>query len=97
MKHTPGPWTASEGFPSDVWHVDMEGRLFSVVVSRSDQPETVMPVSEVKANARLMAAAPELLEALEYMLDACEAHGVSDNDFPIQLARTAIRLTTGGE
>lgn len=72
-KHTDGPWTASEGFPSDVWHIDMPGRSFSVVVSRTDS-DYDMPVSEVQANARLIAAAPELLAALEDVVASAEAN-----------------------
>jgi len=61
-KHTPGPWGASEGHPSDVWHVDMPNRWYSVIVSRGED-DWDMPVEEVQANARLIAAAPDLLAA----------------------------------
>ena len=62
MSHTPGPWVAHEGWPSDVWHVDMPERAYSVVVSRADSDDE-MTVDEVKANASLIAAAPDLLAA----------------------------------
>lgn len=93
-KHTPGPWTVGTA------DAPSRGPRRESLDELSRGQYNVFPLpedDEVQANARLIAAAPELLEALEYMLDACEAHGVSDNDFPIQLARTAIRLATGGE
>lgn len=56
IQHTPGPWmvngTAIEGG-------DMH--LASVIDARDNPIDAV----EVEANARLMAAAPELLEALQ--------------------------------
>jgi hypothetical protein len=66
--HTPGPWTASEGCPSDVWHVDMPGRSHSVSVSRSES-DADMAVDEVRANARLIAAAPDLLSVAKMAFD----------------------------
>ncbi len=76
MSHTPGPWMASEGYPSDVWHVDMPGRGYAISVSRSDS-DTDMTVEEVQANARLIAAAPSLLESIDQVcaaLETCMAH-----------------------
>lgn len=61
-EHTPGPWKASEGVPSDIWHVDMPDRQFSITVSRGGD-DWDMTVEEVQANARLIAAAPALLAA----------------------------------
>ena len=60
--HTTGPWAASEGTDSDVWHVDMPDRWFSVIVSRHEE-DWDMSVEEVRANAHLLAAAPDLLAA----------------------------------
>jgi hypothetical protein len=70
-KHSPGPWTAHEGYPSDVWHVDMPERSFSIIVSRADADHDVT-VDEVQANARLIAAAPELLLVLLTARDQLE-------------------------
>ena len=71
-KHTPGPWTASEGSPSDLWHVDMPDRQFSITVARGDE-DWDMSVEEVQANARLIAAAPDLLDALQALVAAFDA------------------------
>ena len=58
-KHTPGPWTVSyaEGCRL-IWS---EGRRIALVYSHTIQPGAVGD-----ANARLIAAAPELLKALEF-------------------------------
>jgi hypothetical protein len=67
-KHTPGPWDQSEF------------KEFKMIVVKHDylnQLEVVLAISEdndigedeMLANARLIAAAPELLEALEVCVD----------------------------
>lgn len=50
--HTPGPWAVNDDDPTEV--VTRHGRLVAACHYRG----------EAKANARLIAAAPELLEAL---------------------------------
>ena len=62
MSHTPGPWTASAGWPSDVWHVEVSDGRYSVIVSRSEET-AAWSAAEVQANAQLIAAAPDLLAA----------------------------------
>lgn len=73
-KHTPGPWKAGQYLGSlrqFVIHMDVGDKgqgsdvAFTSITFGSD--ETI-------ANARLIAAAPELLEALQAML---EVHGVT--------------------
>ena len=98
-KHTLGPWKASEGYPSDIWHVDMPSRGYSVVVSRAED-DWDMAIDEVQANAQLIAAAPELLAALEAMLDPthrCGEDCVMSEPCPIgEQARAAIAKAKGG-
>ena len=55
-KHTPGPWTI------DGLHISGNG--YSIAHINSHR------TTEGRANADLIAAAPELLEALENLLDA---------------------------
>jgi hypothetical protein len=62
-QHTPGPWqfgTSSEGSFYKRNIAGADGYHVALTSSRDD--------SEVDANARLIAAAPELLEALQTML-----------------------------
>jgi len=74
MKHTPGPWIR-EG--SLVYALNERGRdrmcmNIHVYTSAIDGAEP----GEAEANARLIAAAPEMLEALQRFVevDACDCH-----------------------
>ena len=60
-KHTPGPWFVKNDGSSSVW----DGRQYEIAVT------TMIPGTfnrEHKANARLIAAAPRVTEALSEML-----------------------------
>lgn len=81
-KHTPGPWSASA--PDGEYHDVI--RIYAATVD--SKPVAVCPqmdspimailkgqtneTTEAAANARLIAAAPDLLEALEMVRDADE-------------------------
>ncbi len=71
MKHTPGPWTYHWG--SDAIVKAKDGRVFAIgdVIYHEDN----------KANARLIAASPYLLEALREMLTALELEGADSQRF----------------
>lgn len=61
-KHTPGPWEASFSFPGrdgigDVWQIDADSHAVCTT-QFCYAPNT-------EANARLIAAAPDLLEAVQ--------------------------------
>ena len=62
-KHTPGPWKYStEPQPNGCPIIGAQGLMIAMLahtVKQADQRETAL------ANARLIAAAPELLEALK--------------------------------
>lgn len=66
-KHTPGPWTA-ERCDTGMEILDMNQESVAVACHYGD------PYSSIReeANAKLIAAAPELLEALEEILSAWE-------------------------
>ena len=69
-KHTPGPWEVGPVDDTVVTHVGADGVRLVVAEIDGDynQPET-WPIME--ANARLIAAAPELLEAAIELKDVC--------------------------
>lgn len=71
-KHTPGPWTIEETTLGSFWVRQSGGPgAFSITLIGTDGSET----HNRKANARLIAAAPDLLESLENLLDRrCEEH-----------------------
>ena len=58
-KHTPGPWMESS---FEVWS-PLNGKRFGKVVANLRRAEA--PDDEARANARLIAAAPELLRVAE--------------------------------
>ena len=62
-KHTPGPWQVNNNDPLQVCDSDGEKRGCSPIANTRGKR------GEAKANARLIAAAPELLAALESLLD----------------------------
>lgn len=112
--HTPGPWVVGEGaicggeyggtmvceHPTRKWE-----RLDAASAGAAKVLAKMMPESE--ANARLIAAAPELLEALRELLaeryaleepEQFDAAGNWTSDSPASVkARAAIAKATGGE
>jgi hypothetical protein len=68
--HTPGPWNAAA---SRVWASD--SRELAKVWGKA---AGVTTVAEQDANARLMAAAPELLAALEALVEAADATSLQE-------------------
>jgi hypothetical protein len=83
-QHTPGPWHFDGQEFNDVREAD--GELVAVALHlRTRKPERSL--AEAEANARLMAAAPDLLEA-------CKA-ALSDYEPYIEKCRAAIAKATG--
>ena len=104
-QHTPGPWTIHAD--TDGWPLVMSGGVAGRIVANvnpqscpdeSSAPEFVeMPC---EANARLIAAAPELLDALQWLVDLMPDPEL-DSD-PVQReqvikAKVAIAKATGGK
>ena len=96
--HTPGPWSSgySEGRgtlcvrAADTW---ICGELLA-------ENGTAISQQEAEANARLIAAAPELLEAVKKLLAVCENYAFDKFDRPVgvteqEFARTAIARAEG--
>ncbi len=84
FKGTPGPWEVGPVDDTVVTHVGKDGLRYEIAAIDGDynQPET-WPVME--ANARLIAAAPDLLEALIQLVEIvsgleaeCDNAGVGD-------------------
>jgi len=92
--HTPGPWViypATNG--SEICAVDMEpGLPIRAGIARVNQ----YTYGEWIGNARLIAAAPELLEALEMMLEMSEMGGFGKAAAE-DVARVAIAKAKGEE
>ncbi len=102
-KHTPGPWTLSNtlgGKPSLIWHVMAETGPAVAIVAKVH-----MTQAEHDANARVIAAAPEMLQSLEGCLRALDlameraegdCFGVGHNDAmdSMDAARALIKSLT---
>lgn len=94
-KHTPGPWFLAE-------KVEGKHTVTNLRRIRSEREGMehgavcevygITDGSEAHANARLIAAAPDLLESLAFVI-----RGVPDTWEGVQKARAAIEKATGGE
>lgn len=87
-EHTPGPWTAIQ-VEGGEWTIWREGTNHFVT-------ETTGTMA-TEANARLIAAAPDLLEALEALVDPCDCYGRERGDHSVlcNRARDAIAKARG--
>jgi len=72
--HTPGPWVVD--YALSYGHIKTLGyqseRGSTPTVARYDIKGVSIGIDEQQANARLIAAAPELLEALQNLIETCE-------------------------
>jgi hypothetical protein len=96
-KFTHGPWS-SDGNPEFYPLISSNnGDLVSQVFHADGEPDDNIDIEQCGANAHLIAAAPELLEALEFMIDRFECR--RDNLFSQRKAcldaRTAINKAYG--
>jgi hypothetical protein len=91
-QHTPKPWKA----------LHLGGNKWEIVAASPHVKGMAQTIAELNgpwkpenytANARLISAAPELLEALQYMLRNAEADGWSE--MLCKPARTAIAKAEG--
>jgi hypothetical protein len=86
--HTPGPWKVSRRFDvyQDTQTPGVGGTFVATTKGVSELPESINQVCE--ADAKLIAAAPELLKALQDIL-------IFDSALSQENARAAIRKATG--
>jgi len=82
MKHTSGPWTL-EGSSGCYAPSAAPWGMLAAVRYLGNAPERI---AEEAANARLIAAAPDMFEALRYVLDCAERGDLSD----LQPVRAAL-------
>jgi hypothetical protein len=90
--HTPGPWTFGHAIPAD----DTVSRI---VRAGDDHIAVVMDLDgaaqEAVDNARLIAAAPQLLRALQRLTRPDDGRGPADDD--LAYALDVIRAATGSQ
>lgn len=92
-KHTPGPWLTEGNF---VYALNGEGKYAVNRFSASIQPgyttdETRTKIAEMEANARLIAAAPDLLAALQALYsNGCLISFPGDSAEDVAINKAAI-------
>lgn len=106
MTHTPGPWSiphfAVDDCKCNCKYVLAEyGGMGSIATVNHCQSEDYPwgddegpDMAQAKANARLIAAAPKLLEALREIATGRDKSGMK-SDFPADIARAAISKAEG--
>lgn len=94
--HTPGPWTVTHSFDAtirrEIWtEIDRETGHRELVALIPDAEG-----EHINGDARLIAAAPELLAALRWALDQIEDDLDFDHQAALEAAKAAISKATGG-
>lgn len=91
-KHTPGPWA----------HINPDGFTVRHPQVYSDTGPVCNAtwlgdgrIDELRANARLISAAPEMLDALQEIVAAADGSGLAQLDATLADARSAIAKATG--
>lgn len=99
VKHTPGPWKVFNGvdiFPDDD---DTKATKHIAHCAPDDRPQCVLTTEERRSNANLIAAAPDLLAALEWYVKNDDTYmGDPENQFWIdgfEAAKAAITKAKG--
>lgn len=89
-KHTPGPWRLNDNtkyWKTNIFSITVRKHGVSSSTVANIPARATIPVSEAWANARLIAAAPDLLEAVKAAL--------SDDQPYIEKCKAAIAKATG--
>lgn len=92
VKHTAGPWELIEFGGPQIGNPETGEAICTMWGSRND------PKDPIEANARLIAAAPELLEALRLALEyfnSAQAQLSASGQVARDAARAAIAKATG--
>jgi len=89
-KHTPGPWIVYEFVDG----YEIRSPEAECWVATASDPEAVWGAIGREEDARLIAAAPELLEALENLLKVHEGEGGTQYN-AADMARAAIAKAKG--
>ncbi|MBY0513161.1 MAG: hypothetical protein K2P78_04525 [Gemmataceae bacterium] len=94
-KHTPGPWDVNDDLDIYSSHPDMDEIVASCVGHKIDAALFSDIPGRAEANARLIAAAPDLLDSLEQMVAESDCGRVPCMR-TIDDARAAIAKAAGG-
>ena len=97
-RHTPGPW--KEGYyTGDIYAELVAGHSWSRIAAVTGEASGLITPDEAEANARLIAAAPDMLEALEQAWHLIHSFGPKPKDSTYTIvadkARAAIAKAKG--
>jgi len=87
MKHTPGPWKAHQDPYAKIWLVDMGNEKWRQFYKQ----QTIF----TEGNAKLIAAAPELLEVIQDFLAAKNKDEM--HHAMVRMEEAIAKATQGGE
>ena len=104
QRYTPGPWKLNKGDWSSIEaETDMrnsDGIPLTASIASIWREENGLPVSENKANARLITAAPDFLVACKKLIAYRDSYGplnfqLEKADYFIHLMRIAVEKVEG--
>ena len=78
LKHTPGPWTTDWGFIL-AQRADGRDNYIAETVKSDEEALYIEDIEEREANSHMLAAAPEMFEALDGLVDALYRIGFEDD------------------
>lgn len=81
-KHTPGKWVV-QSYGSGIIYITSNEEVIANVSSLLDGKNNEQKLVEQIANAKLIAAAPDLLAALEAVCDYAAEFGIRNEEFGI--------------
>ena len=100
-KHTPGPWIARRATGEDnciaTLASNSRGGIPTCLWEILPEAGHAMTTRQQAANARLIATAPELLDALTDLVGGCGKEGDLFSSEAMEKARAAIAKAEGGE
>lgn len=93
--HTPGPWFVSNDEDSPLIYSDTNATYVAQVFARDDGLLGTARGAAVDADARIIAAAPELLKALQMIEEVASGRVPLVNNWVASVARAAISKANG--
>lgn len=94
MSHTPGPWEVAENLFGSTASYEVYANVGTKSGKGGYARICQITPRDQKSNASLIAAAPEMLEALEAMVEMVEMNGLGKR-YALDLAASAIRKARG--